>query len=196
MYLRVFFFYNHKIDKAMAETATKTIWKVDPTHSEILFKVRHMVISTVTGKFEKFDGTVETEGDRLETARVEFVIDTASVNTGVADRDNHLRSDDFFNAEKYPQIRFVSTAFKKINDQEYELTGNLTIRDVTRPVQLKVEYGGMVKDPWGNTRAGFVVTGKINRKDFGLKWNMLLETGGAVVSDEVQVQCAVEFVHS
>jgi len=192
----MFFFKNHKIDKAMAETATQTIWKVDPTHSEILFKVRHMVISTVTGRFERFDGTVETEGDRLETARVEFVIDTASVNTGVADRDNHLRSDDFFNAEKYPQIRFVSTAFKKINDQEYELTGNLTIRDVTRPVQLKVEYGGMVKDPWGNTRAGFVVTGKINRKDFGLKWNMLLETGGAVVSDEVQVQCAVEFVHS
>jgi polyisoprenoid-binding protein YceI len=180
----------------MAETATQTIWKVDPAHSEILFKVRHMVISTVTGKFEKFDGTVETEGDRLETAKVEFVIDSASVNTGVADRDNHLRSDDFFNAERYPQIRFVSTALKKINDQEYELTGNLTIRDVTRPVQLKVEYGGMVKDPWGSTRAGFVVTGKINRKDFGLKWNMMLETGGAVVSDEVQVQCAVEFVHS
>lgn len=174
----------------------KQIWKVDPAHSEILFKVRHMVISTVTGKFEKFDGTVETEDDRIDTAKVEFTIDTASVNTGVPDRDNHLRSDDFFNAQQFPQIRFVSTAFKKINDQQYRLEGNLTIRDITKPVELNVEYGGMVKDPWGNTRAGFVVTGKINRKDFGLKWNALLETGGAVVSEEVQVQCAVEFTHS
>ncbi|MBX5437960.1 MAG: YceI family protein [Thermoflavifilum sp.] len=174
----------------------KQIWKVDPAHSEILFKVRHMVISTVTGKFEKFDGTVETEDDRIDTAKVEFTIDTASVNTGVPDRDNHLRSDDFFNAQQFPQIRFVSTAFKKINDQQYRLEGNLTIRDITKLVELNVEYGGMVKDPWGNTRAGFVVTGKINRKDFGLKWNALLETGGAVVSDEVQVQCAVEFTHS
>lgn len=171
------------------------IWNIDPVHSEIEFRARHMIISTVTGQFDHFESTAETDGDSLENANITFSAETASVNTGTEQRDNHLRSDDFFNAEKYPKIVFKSTSFKKVKDDIYKLKGNLTIRDVTKPIELDVEYGGEIKDPYGNQRRGFTITGKMNRKEYGLKYNALLETGGAVVSDEIKLNCHAEFIH-
>jgi polyisoprenoid-binding protein YceI len=171
------------------------VWNIDPAHCEVQFRARHMIVSTVTGQFDHFDATAETEGDSLENANIRFTADTASVNTHVEQRDNHLRSDDFFNAEKYPKLVFQSTSFEKVKDDIYKLKGNLTIRDVTKPIELGVEYGGEIKDPYGNQRRGFTVTGKVNRKEFGLKYNALLETGGAVVSDEIKVNCHLEFIH-
>lgn len=153
-----------------------------------------MVVSTVTGKFDSFESTVETQGDSLEGAVVNFTANVSSVNTGTEQRDNHLRSDDFFNAEKFPQLTFRSDSFKKVSGENYALTGQLTIRDITRPITLEVEYGGVIKDPYGNQRSGFTVTGKVSRKDFGLRWNNLLESGGAVVADEVKINCHVEYI--
>ncbi|HEX5554372.1 MAG TPA: YceI family protein [Chitinophagaceae bacterium] len=174
--------------------STKT-WNIDPVHSEIHFRARHMVVSTVTGQFDRFDATAETEGDTPENAKVTFTAETASVNTGTEQRDNHLRSDDFFNAEKFPTLTFKSTSFKNVKEDIYQLKGDLTIRDVTKPIELDVEYGGMITDPYGNQRSGFTVTGKVSRKDFGLRYNALLESGGAVVSDEIKINCHVEFIH-
>lgn len=153
-----------------------------------------MVVSTVTGKFDSFQSTVETQGDSLEGAVVNFTADTSSVNTGTEQRDNHLKSDDFFNAEKYPQLKFQSDSFKQVSGDNYELKGQLTIRDITRPITLEVEYGGVIKDPYGNQRSGFTITGKVSRKDFGLRWNNLLESGGAVVADEVKINCHAEYI--
>jgi len=174
--------------------STTHTWTIDNVHSEIQFRARHMVVSSVTGKFDSFQSTVETQGDSLEGAVVNFTADVASVNTGTEQRDNHLRSDDFFNAEKFPQLTFRSDSFKHVSGDDYELKGQLTIRDVTRPISLAVEYGGVIKDPYGNQRSGFTATGKVSRKEFGLKWNALLESGGAVVSDEVKITCHVEYI--
>lgn len=170
-------------------------WTIDPVHSEIQFKVRHMVVSTVTGQFDRIEATAVTENDSLENAKINFSAETASVNTRTEPRDNHLRSDDFFNAEKYPKLTFESTSFSKVSGDDYKLTGNLTIRDITKPINLVVEYGGEIKDPYGNRRVGFTVTGKISRKEFGLKYNALIESGGAVVGDEIKLNCHVEFIH-
>lgn len=170
-------------------------WELDPAHSQIRFTARHMIVSRVSGSFDKFNVTAETEDEKLETAKITFSADTATVNTGVEARDDHLRSDDFFNAGKYPRLTFESTSFDKIDDENYSLKGDLTIRDVTKPVTLDVEFGGMVKDPYGNQRVGFSVSGKIKRKDFGLKYNALLESGGAVVGDEIKIDCHVELTH-
>lgn len=169
-------------------------WKIDAAHSEVQFKVKHMVISTVTGHFKTFDAGLESDKDDFSDARIQFTIDTGSIDTGNEQRDNHLRSDDFFNAEKYPQMKFVSTSFTPNGDGEYTLKGNLTIRDVTKEVSLEVEYGGTITDPWGATRAGFEVSGKINRQEFGLKWSAVTEAGGLVVSDDVKLHINVEFV--
>lgn len=174
------------------ETATKTLWKIDPVHSEIQFKVKHLVISTVTGSFKSFDATVESNGDSLEDAKIHFEADANSVSTDNEQRDTHLKSDDFFNAEKFPKIVFDSTSFEKTGDDEYKLNGNLTIRDVTNPVTLNVTYGGMA-DFYDQTKAGFEVTGKLNRKDFGLKWNGVTEAGNVVVGDEVKLALNVQF---
>lgn len=173
---------------------TKTVWKIDPFHSNIEFKVKHLVISTVTGSFKSFDATVETEGDNLEDAKIHFEADTESVFTGVDQRDNHLRSDDFFNAEKFPKITFDSTSFKKTGDEEFELKGNLTIRDVTKPITLNVVHGGTIVDQNGDTKAGFEVTGKLNRKEYDLKWNGITETGNVIVSDDVKLNLNVQFI--
>lgn len=170
-------------------------WTIDHPHAEIQFSAKHMLVSNVRGHFDRFDATVTTEGDTMEDAKIHFSAETASVNTGTEQRDNHLRSDDFFNAEKYPKLSFESTSFKKVDDHNYKLTGNLTIRDVTNPIELNVEYGGEVKDSYGNRRKGFAVTGKLRRKEFGLKYNALLEAGGAVVSDEIKIDCHAEFIH-
>ena len=175
-------------------TVTKTKWNLDPTHSEIGFKVKHMMITNVSGSFEKFDAQVETEDSDFATAKIQFTADIASITTGNKDRDNHLKSPDFFDAENYSQLKFVSTKLEKKDDENYILHGNLTIRDVTKPVKFNAEFGGIGKDPWGNEKAGFTITGKINRTDFKLNWNAALETGGVLVSEEVRLQAEVQLV--
>lgn len=172
----------------------REVWVVDEAHSRVQFSVRHMVISEVTGLFRNFDLKLYTNNNGFEQADIEFVIEAASLDTGIADRDNHLRSDDFFGVEKFGNIAFKSRSIKKVDDEKYKLTGDLTIRDVTREIELDVNYGGQVVDPWGNTRAGFKVQGSINRFDYNLKWNNLIETGGAVVGKTVNITCDIEVV--
>lgn len=169
-------------------------FKIDPAHSEIEFKVKHLMITTVTGKFTTFDATMESNEADFSDAKISFTADVNSINTGNEQRDAHLKSDDFFNAEQFPTIKFVSTGIKKLSDTDYELTGDLTIRDVTQNITLNVTYGGTMVDPWGQTKAGFEISGKINRKDFGLKWSVTTEAGGVVVSDEVKLLLNVQMV--
>ena len=164
----------------------------DPSHSEIEFKVKHLMISTVKGKFEKFD--VVAEGDDIFSSTITATIDTASINTNSTDRDNHLRSADFFESEKYPQMIFKSKSFTKKGGDEYTLTGDLTIKDITKEVVVDVEYGGTMTDPWGNVKHGFSLDTKFNRKDFGLNWNAALEAGGVMVSDEVKVHGEIQLL--
>lgn len=175
-------------------TATKTTWKIDPAHSEIQFKVKHLVISTVTGNFHSYDATVETVNGTLEGAEIHFEADIDSISTNNSERDAHLKSDDFFNAEQFPKLTFKSTVFKKVGENRYELTGDLTIRDRTRTVTLDVLHGGTVQDPYGQTKAGFEVSGKINRKEFGLNWNGVTEAGNLVVGEKVLLDMNVQFV--
>ncbi len=172
---------------------TKTKWALDPAHSEIQFKVKHMMITTVTGAFKSFNAEVETEGDDFSTAQIGFSADTASVDTGNEQRDGHLRSGDFFDAETYPALSFKAGKLQpKGSGDDYQLTGELTIRDTTRPVTLDVEFGGVGTDPWGNTKAGFTLSGKINRKEWGLNWNAALEAGGVLVSDDVRLMGEIQ----
>ncbi|SHJ70856.1 Polyisoprenoid-binding protein YceI [Hymenobacter daecheongensis DSM 21074] len=170
-----------------------TKWALDPTHSEVHFKVKHLVISTVTGTFKKFEGEAETEGDSFENASVRFSADINSIDTNQEQRDEHLKSADFFDAAAFPQLTFVSTAFSKVSGDDYKLTGDLTIHGVTKPVTFDVEYGGVAGDFYGNTKAGFEVSGKINRKDFGLNWNGVTEAGSIVVSEEVKLLASLQF---
>lgn len=176
------------------ETLKKAKWNLDPSHSEIGFKVRHMMITNVSGSFEKFNVKAETEENDFSTAAVEFVAQLDTITTGSPDRDNHLKSADFFEVEKYPELRFVSDELRKLDDSNFELLGDLTIRDVTRPVKFDVEFGGIGKDPWGNEKAGFTLVGKINRTDFNLNWNAALETGGVLVSEEVRLFADIQLV--
>lgn len=169
-------------------------WQIDPSHSEIQFSVRHMMISTVRGRFKKFSGTVDADEQNPTAARVQVQIDAASIDTGDDKRDAHLRSPDFLNVEKYPYITFKSTRVERLDATHGKLTGDLTIRDVTKPVVLDVEYAGMAKSPWGTISAGFSAHTRINRKDWGLNWNVALETGGWLVSDEISVDIEVELV--
>lgn len=171
-----------------------TTWQLDPAHSEVTFRVRHLVIATVSGKFDKFSSEVTTDGDDFTTAKIGFTVETGSVNTGVEARDNHLRGDDFFNSEKFPTMSFRSTGMKRLGGDQYQLDGDLTIRDVTKPITLQVDFHGTVKDPYGNFKAAFEVTGALKRKEFGLRWDAVTETGGAVVSDEVKIQVNVQYV--
>ena len=165
-----------------------TKWNLDTTHSEITFKVRHMMISNVKGAFNTFTAEVEAEDDTFKNAKVTATIQTDSIDTNNADRDTHLKSADFFNAEQNPTITFESDSLAD------DVTGHLTINGVTKPVQLEVEFGGINQDPWGNTKAGFTFEGKIKRSDFGLNWNAALETGGVLVSDEVKISGELQFV--
>jgi polyisoprenoid-binding protein YceI len=173
-------------------TEVRTAWAIDTAHSEIHFKVKHMMVSTVTGSFNKFEGSVETDGDDFEGADIRFEADVDSISTNNEQRDAHLKSDDFFNAQRFPKLTFESTSFTKKSGGNYRLTGDLTIRDVTKRVELDVEYNGTAVDPYGNTKAGFEISGKINRKDFNLKWNAVTEAGGVVVSDEVRLVLNVQ----
>lgn len=167
---------------------------MDATHSEVQFKVRHLMVSWVTGSFHKFDAAVETDGDDMMSAEVNFQADLSSISTNNEQRDAHLRSSDFFDAENHTQIKFESTRLEKVSEEEFKMYGNLTMRGVSKPIALKVEFGGIMKDPWGNTRAGFSVTGKLNRKDFGVSFSMVSETGGVLLGDEVNVTANAEFV--
>ncbi len=170
-----------------------TKWTIDPSHSEIQFKVKHMMITTVTGSFKEFSSAVETQGHDFTTAKIRFQAATASVFTNSDQRDAHLKSGDFFDVEKYPDLKFESTSIEKDDDDNFTLHGKLTIKEITKPVKLDVEAGGTGKDPWGNLKAGFSLTGKINRKEWGLNWNAALESGGVLVSEDVRIFCEVQY---
>jgi polyisoprenoid-binding protein YceI len=165
-------------------------WQIDPSHSAVTFSVRHLMVSKVRGRFGSFTGTI-TVGDDLASSSVTASVDTASVDTNDEARDQHLRSGDFFDVERFPAMTFRSTSIEEDGDG-YRLTGELTIKDVTRPVVFDVEFGGVSQDPWGNTKAGFDAKTTVNRKDFGLEWNAPLETGGVLLGDKVTIELDVE----
>ncbi|MXV37095.1 hypothetical protein GO491_00170 [Flavobacteriaceae bacterium Ap0902] len=165
-----------------------TKWTIDAAHSEISFKVKHMMISTVTGHFDIFEGTAKTNGDDFKDAEIEFKAKVDSINTKNKDRDTHLKSDDFFNVEKHPELVFVSKSF-----DGNKMVGDLTIRDVTKEVTLDADFNGVAVDPYGQTKAGFEMTGQINRKDFNLTWSAVTEAGSVVVSDKVRLVIDVQF---
>jgi polyisoprenoid-binding protein YceI len=177
--------------------STKSKWVIDPTHTEIGFKIKHLMISNVKGSFDTFEANVITTGDDFMTAEIDFFLDPASISTGNADRDAHLKGPDFFDVENHKQITFLANTYENVdNDGSYELWGDLTIKGITKKIKLDVEFGGVVKDPWGNEKAGFTINGKINRKDWGLTWNAAMEAGGVVVSEEVHINCEVELMRS
>lgn len=174
-----------------------TKWVLDPTHSEVNFKAKHLVISTVSGKFKKFDGSVETDNyDNFRSARIKFTVDVASIDTNQEARDEHLRSADFFDAANHPQIVFKSTSFEPEDGggDEYSLSGDLTIRGITKPIRLDVEFGGTATDAYGNFKAGFEVSGKVSRKEYGLTWNAVTEAGAVVVGDVIKFQISAQFI--
>ena len=172
-----------------------TKWVLDPTHSDVEFKVKHLMISTVTGRFSSFLADVSTEEEDFTKSKVTFTVDAASISTNNEQRDGHIKGPDFFDVANHPQIKFVITKIENVdNDGSYNLYGDLTIRSITKNVKLEVEFGGVIKDPWGNTRAGFAVNGKINRKDFGLTWHMTTDAGGIVLGDDVRIHVALELI--
>jgi polyisoprenoid-binding protein YceI len=166
-------------------------WVLDPTHSELQFKVKHLMITNVTGRFDVLTAEVESDGADFSNAKVHFSANAASINTGNEQRDGHLKSGDFFSVEEFPAIKFESSAY---NAGSGKITGQLTIKDVTKTVTLDAEFSGTNKDPWGNEKAGFSLSGKINRTDWGLNWNAALETGGLLVSEDVRISAEVQFV--
>jgi polyisoprenoid-binding protein YceI len=169
-------------------TETTTKWAIDPTHSEVSFKVKHLVISTVTGNFKSFEGGAESSSDDFQGAEISFAAHIASIDTNQSDRDNHLKSADFFDAEKYPKMTFSGIL------EGNSLKGELTIKDVTKTVALSAHFGGVVQDPYGQTKAGFELEGKISRKEFGLIWNAVTEAGSVVVSDQVRILANIQIV--
>ncbi|MBX3129353.1 MAG: YceI family protein [Polyangiaceae bacterium] len=170
------------------------LWNIDTTHSGISFSVRHLVFAKVRGRFAQWSGAVRLDPTDLTRSTVEVEIEAASIDTGVADRDTHLRSADFFDVERFPKLRFRGTAVEQSGAEQYRLRGELTIRDVTREVVLDVEYGGQAKDPWGNTRALFTAKTSVNRGDFGLNWNQVLEAGGVLVGERIDIELEVQAV--
>lgn len=168
-------------------------YKIDAAHSEIHFKVKHLMITTVTGQFKNFDATLTADAEDLSDAAVTFTADINSIDTRSEQRDTHLKSEDFFSAEKFPALAFTSTSFAK-NGHGYVLKGDLTIRDVIKPIELHADYNGVVVDPWGQTKIGFEAEGKIKRKEFGLGWDAITEAGGVVVSDDVRLQLNIQFI--
>ena len=172
----------------------KTKWSLDKSHSEIRFKARHLMITTVSVQFENYAIEIETEGDDFTTAIASYVADVKTIQSGDAKRNGHLLSDDFFNAEKYPEMKFVTENITKTADQAFDIQGLLTIRDVSKSISLRAELEGIAKDPWGNIKAALHVTGKINRKDFGLNFHVLTDTGSLLVSDEIKLEADIQFV--
>lgn len=177
------------------ETGIKEKWVIDPMHSEISFKIRHLMITNVQGSFKDFDATIYSTGDDFTTAEIDCWINVASVDTGNEERDGHIKSEEFFDAANFPQILFEATGYENVdNDGSYELYGDLTIKGFSKKIKLDVEFGGVVKDAWGNEKAGFTINGKVNRKDWGLNWNATLETGGVLISDEVKISCEIQLM--
>ena len=173
---------------------TTNKWVIDPTHSEIQFKIKHLMISTVSGQFNQIEGAAETEGDDFTSAKARFSADIDSISTNNEQRDEHLKNGDFFDAENYPQLTFETERVQKAGDDDYKINGILTMRGVSKSIVLDAEFGGITQDPWGNTRAGFELSGKINRKDFGVSFGMLTETGGIALGEEVKLVASVQFV--
>lgn len=178
----------------MTTAATKSKWVLDAAHSLLEFSVKHMMIATVKGRFTGVEGVIYANLPDLTTAEIEVSADAATINTGEPQRDQHLRSADFFDVEKYPKLTFKSKQIEKAGNDEYKVTGDLTIHGVTREVVFTATFEGQGKDPWGNERAGFSAEAKINRKDFGLHWNALLETGGVLVGDQVKISVQIEAI--
>ncbi len=175
----------------------KTKWIIDPIHSEIGFKVKHLMITNVKGFFKEFEASIYTTGDDFMTAEIDFWMNPASIDTGSADRDTHLKSVDFFDVENHKEITFTGNTYEQVDkDGSYELWGELTIKGITKKIKLDVEFGGVETDPWGNEKAGFSINAKINRKDWELNWNSALETGGLLVSNDVIIMCEVQLVKS
>lgn len=175
-----------------ASVFAQTNWTVDKSHSKVGFSVSHLVIAEVEGKFNNFDGNISTNGENFEDAKIDFTVDVNSIDTDNEGRDKHLKSDDFFNAEKFPKITFKGKSMTKVGDKKYKLIGDFTMRDVTKEIALDVKFNGTTKDPWGNIKAGFKITGEVNRFDYGLKWNKTVETGGLVVGDIVTLSINLE----
>lgn len=176
-------------------SSDKTQWAIDPAHSEISFRVKYLMITNVRGFFRDFSARVITAGGNFITSDIEFTLNPASLDTGAPDRDHHLKSSDFLDVEKFSRLSFSGKKAEKADkDGHYILNGELTIRDITKPVKLNVEFNGVVKDPWGNEKAGYTITGKVNRKDWGLNWNTTLEAGGMLLGDEVIINCDVQLV--
>lgn len=171
-----------------------TKWVVDPAHSEILFKVKHLMITNVKGEFRKFDVLVETAGNDFSTAKVKTTIDASSIFTNEEKRDGHLKSADFFDVENHKELIFESTSLKREDDDEFEMKGNLTIRGIEKEIKVDVDFGGLMTDPYGNEKAGFSIEAKINRKDWGLNWNAALEAGGVLVGEEVKIMAEIQLV--
>jgi polyisoprenoid-binding protein YceI len=182
----------NKIMETATTTAVRTKWVLDPSHSEIVFKVKHLMITNVKGEFRKFNA--EIDGEDFTKAKITATVDASSIFTNDENRDAHLKSTDFFDVENHKEIFFEGTSFTKVDDENYVLKGNLTMKGVTKEVKLDVEFGGVNKDPWGNEKTAFSINGKISRKDWGLNWNAALETGGVLVSDEVNIHGEVQFV--
>jgi polyisoprenoid-binding protein YceI len=177
------------------ENPVKTKWGIDPVHSEISFKVKHLMITNVKGVFKEYEASIYTTGEDFMTSEIDFWLNPASVDTGAPDRDTHLKSPDFFDVEKFRQINFMGNTYEEVDkDGSYTLYGDLTIKGIKKQIKLDVEFGGVMKDPWGNEKAGFTINGKINRKDWGLNWNAALETGGVLVSDDVYISCEVQLI--
>lgn len=175
----------------------KIKWIIDPAHSDVGFKVKHLMITNIKGSFTEYDASIYTTGDDFLTAEIDFWIDAASINTNSPDRDTHLRSADFLDVGNFPQIHFTGNTYEPVdNDGSYTLHGDLTIKGITKRIKLDVEFGGVVKDPWGNEKAAVTVNGKVNRKDWGLVWNAPLETGGVLVGDEVNITCEFQLMKS
>jgi polyisoprenoid-binding protein YceI len=171
-----------------------TKWIVDPTHSELVFKIKHLMISNVSGSFTNFKAEVETNGMDFTDAQINLVAEMSSITTHNGQRDAHLRTSDFFEVNKYPELTFKSTKVEKAGDDAFDLYGELTLKGVTKLVKLRAEYNGVAKDPWGGERAGFVITGKINRSDWGVNFNGVLETGGVMLGEEVRIHSEIELV--
>ncbi|GAB3497194.1 YceI family protein [Spirosoma knui] len=171
-----------------------TKWVLDPTHSELGFKIKHLMISNVSGTFQQFQVEVETDDDDFSTARIEATAEIGSIHTNNEQRDDHLRKSDFFEAEVYPQLFFQSTNVEKLDEDRFYVYGDLTMKGVRKPVKLSVDYSGITKDPWGGVRVGFTISGKINRSDWGINFNGVLETGGLALSEEVKIQSEVQLV--
>lgn len=172
----------------------KSNWSADLTHSEIGFKIKHMMFTNVSGKFNAFIATIENEDDNFESSKINFTAETDSIDTNNPERDNHLRSDEFLDTGSYPKLSFVSTNITKKSQNDYEAEGELTIKEVTKNIKLGISYSGLMKDPWGNIKIGISVIGSIHRKDFGLTWNAALEAGGLLLGEEIKLASEVQFI--